>query len=214
MEALMAEAPLVREQDLSAELARIERAVDAGNTDLSALGFWRLVKRVKLSSEATEAYGTTIGRIDGKAFRAGVPRRFPVWLGNAVLTGGVFVGVAAIVFAMQVASPFLAGIALVLAGGAWAVSFHCLAHWLVGRLVGIRFTDYFFGAALPPRPGLKTDYATYLRVPPRRRALPSWWPGARGLCRSTAWRTGSSAASSGCGSPTTSSAGRRRRGPA
>jgi hypothetical protein len=171
MEALMAEAPLVREQDLSAEFARIERAVDAGNTDLSALGFWRLVKRVKLSSEAGETYGPTIGRIDAKAFRAGVPRRFPVWLGNAVLTGGVFVGVAAIVFAMQVASSFLAGVALVVAGGAWAVSFHCLAHWLVGRLVGMRFTDYFIGGPPPPRPGLKTDYASYLRVSPRRRAL-------------------------------------------
>ena len=32
----------------------------------------------------------------------------------------------------------------------------------VGRLVGIRFTDYFIGGPPPPRPGLKTDYATYL----------------------------------------------------
>jgi hypothetical protein len=88
-----------------------------------------------------------------------------------VLTGGVLVGIAAIVFALQVPSSFLAGLALVVAGGSWAVSFHCLAHWLVGRLVGIRFTDYFIGGPPPPRPGLKTDYATYLRVPPRRRAL-------------------------------------------
>jgi hypothetical protein len=170
MEAQMAEAPLVREQDLSGEFARIERAVDEGNTDLSSLGFWRLVKRVKLSPEAVEAYGDRIGRIDTAAFRAGVPRRFPVWLGNAVLMGGVFVGVAAVVFALRVSSSFLAGVALLVAGVAWAVSFHCLAHWLVGRLVGMRFTDYFIGGPPPPRPGLKTDYATYLRVSPRRRA--------------------------------------------
>jgi hypothetical protein len=170
MEVPMAEAPKVREQDLSGEFARIERAVDEGNSDLSGLGFWRLVKRVKLSPEAVEAYGDRIGRIDNAAFRAGVPRRYPVWLGNAVLTGGVFVGVAAIVFALQVPSATLAGLALLVAGGAWAVSFHCLAHWLVGRLVGMRFTDYFIGGPPPPRPGLKTDYATYLRVPPRRRA--------------------------------------------
>jgi hypothetical protein len=166
----MAEAPLVREQDLSTEFTRIERAVDQGSTDLSGLGFWRLVKRVKLSPEAAVRYGEQIGRIDTKAFRRGVPRRFPVWFGNAVLTGGVLAGVAAIVFALQVSSSLLKGLALVAAGGIWAVSFHCLAHWLVGRIGGIRFTDYFFGGPPPPRPGLKTDYGTYLQVPAERRA--------------------------------------------
>ena len=29
--------------------------------------------------------------------------------------------------------------------GAWAVGLHSPTHWLVGRLVGIRFTDYFLG---------------------------------------------------------------------
>ena len=166
----MAEAPRVREQDLSTELAHIERAVDEGSTDLAALGFWRLVKRVKLSTEAVERYGEQIGRIDGKAFRAGVPRRYPVWVGNAVLAGGVLAGVGAVLFALQVSSSLLKGVALVAAGGVWAVSFHCLAHWSVGRLTGMRFTDYFIGEPLPPRPGLKTDYASYLRVPPDRRA--------------------------------------------
>jgi hypothetical protein len=166
----MAEAPLVREQDLSTEFTRIERAVDQGSTDLSALGFWRLVKRVKLSPEAAARYGEQIGRIDAKAFRRGVPARYPVWFGNAVLTGGVLAGVAAIVFALQISSSLLKGLALVAAGGVWAVSVHCLAHWLVGRIGGMRFTDYFFGGPSPPRPGLKTDYASYLRVPAERRA--------------------------------------------
>src|SRR5215210_5382415 len=85
MEARMAEAPLVRDQDLGAELDRIERAVDAGATDLGELGFWRVVKRVKLSPLALQRYGDQIGRIDTEAFRRGVPRRYPVWLGNAVL---------------------------------------------------------------------------------------------------------------------------------
>ena len=83
----MAEGPQVREQDLTGEFARIEREVDEGATDLSALGFWRLVKRVKLSPEAVERYGEQVGRIDAAAFRRGVSRRWPVWLGNAVLTG-------------------------------------------------------------------------------------------------------------------------------
>jgi hypothetical protein len=36
--------------------------------------------------------------------------------------------------------------------------------------VGIRFTDYFLGGPPPPRPGLKSDYATYLRADPDSRA--------------------------------------------
>lgn len=166
----MAEAPPVREQDLTGELARIERAVDQGSTDLSGLGFWRLVKRVKLSPEAVARYGEQIGRIDTKAFRRGVPTRFPVWIGNTALAGGVLAGVAAVMFALRVSSSLLKGLALVAAGGIWAVSVHCLAHWLVGRLVGMRFTEYFFGGPPPPRPGLKTDYRTYLQVPAERRA--------------------------------------------
>ena len=166
----MAEAPRVREQDLSTELDRIESAVRAGATDLGDLGFWRLVKRVKLSSEAAERYGEQIGRIDAIAFRRGVPRRYPVWAGNAVLVGGVLAGIAAVVVAMEVSSSMLKGLALVAAGGIWAVSFHCLAHWLVGRLGGIRFTDYFVGGPPPPRPGLKTDYASYVRAPAGHRA--------------------------------------------
>ena len=50
------------------------------------------------------------------------------------------------------------------------MSLHCLAHWVVGRIVGIRFTWYFVGGPFPPRPGLKTDYATYLRTSPSARA--------------------------------------------
>jgi hypothetical protein len=37
---------------------------------------------------------------------------------------------------------------------------------VVGRLLGIRFTSYFASLPPPPLPGLKTDYATYLRASP------------------------------------------------
>ena len=39
-----------------------------------------------------------------------------------------------------------------------------------GAWSSIRFTDYFVGGPPPPRPGLKTDYATYLRADPGSRA--------------------------------------------
>ncbi len=55
--------------------------------------------------------------------------------------------------------------------GAVEVGSHSLAHWAVGRAMGMRFTYYFLGGPPPPRPGAKLDYASYLRVPPTQRAV-------------------------------------------
>ncbi len=112
-----------------------------------------------------------MGRIDRAAFERGVPFRVPVWLGNGVLLLGALAGALAVALAMATSSQTLAGLALLFAGGAWSVAFHDPAHWLVGRAVGIRFTCYFVTwRPFPPRPGLKTDYATYLRASPTARA--------------------------------------------
>jgi hypothetical protein len=150
--------------------ARIEAAVDAGDTDLSRLGFWRILRRVKVDPSLSAHWAESEGRIDRTAFEARVRPRFPVWFGNLVLILGLFVGGFAIVVAMNVDEPTIAGVALLVAAAVWAVSVHCLAHWVVGGLVGIRFVCYFFGGPFPPRPGLKTDYATYLRADPASRA--------------------------------------------
>lgn len=154
---------------LGADLDRIEAAVAAGDTDLRALGLWPLVARIKAGPSSMEAYADQVGRIDTAAFRARVRPRFPVWAGNLALLavivgGGVALGVAARTDGL------LSGLALLAAAGAWAVGVHSPAHWLVGLAVGIRCTDYFFGGPPPPRPGIKTDYATYLRTPARARA--------------------------------------------
>jgi hypothetical protein len=150
--------------------ARIEAAVETGDTDLSRLGFWRLLREIKVDPTLSEHWADVVGRIDRAAFERAVRPRFPVWFGNAVLLIGTLVGAAAVVLAMRTSSEVLAGLALVAAGLIWSLSLHDLAHWLVGRVVGIRFTSYFFGGPFPPRPGMKTDYATYLRTPPGSRA--------------------------------------------
>jgi hypothetical protein len=166
----MAEADASPSLDLAADLDRIQAAVDGGATDLVALGFWRVVARIKSDPALIERFADQVGTIDTTAFRRAVRFRAPVWVGNAILVAGIAVGLAAAVAARSVGSSTLAGFLLLLAGVAWSISFHSPAHWLVGRLIGIRFTDYFLGGPPPPRPGLKTDYATYLRVDPDGRA--------------------------------------------
>jgi hypothetical protein len=152
------------------ELDRIEAAVATGTTDLRSLGFWGLVQQVKLDRALVDEHADQIGRIDTAAFRAGVRLRAPVWLGNALLVGATVVGALAIGAACTWQTPLWKGLALVAAGAIWSVSLHSPTHWLVGYMVGIRWTDYFLGGPPPPRPGLKSDYGTYLRADPDSRA--------------------------------------------
>ena len=170
------------DQELGAAFARIRASIEAGDTDLQSLGFWRALKQVKIDPELSERWADAAGAIDRAAFEARVRRRFPVWFGNLVMLAETAFGVAALVVALRVSDRTVAGVALVVAGGTWTVSLHCLAHWVVGRLFGIRFTSYFVGGPPPPRPGLKTDYATYLRADPGARA----WMHASGALASKA----------------------------
>ena len=148
---------------------RIEAAVESGNTDLRALGFWRLLKRVKTEPVLARHWAETAGRIDRRAFESRVRLRVPVWVGNLLLLLGTIAGAVAVWLATRTTSELLAGLALVFAGGAWSVSVHDLAHWLAGRTVGIRFTSSYLSRLFPPWPGLKTDYETYLRADPAAR---------------------------------------------
>ncbi len=157
-------------EELQAAFARIEAAVDAGDTDLGKLGFWRALRAVKLDPSLSERWADVAGRIDRRAFENGVKLRFPVWLGNLVLLAGTLFGAAAVIVAMRTSNGAFAGLCLLVGAVAWSVSLHCLAHWVFGGLVGIRFVAYTLGGPFPPRPGLKTDYATYLRAAPGERA--------------------------------------------
>lgn len=154
--------------------ARIEREVDRGRTDLAELGFWRLVRRVKAEPPVARHWADQIGRIDDRVFHRQVRFRVPVWVGNALLLAGTAVLIAAIPWLLAVArgdhESVLAGVLAVVAAGGLIVTLHDPAHWVVGRLGGIRFTAYFLDGPTRIQPALKIDYASYLRVSPGARA--------------------------------------------
>jgi len=163
--------------DYQGRLDEIERAVDAGRTDLGALGFWKLLSEAKRDPGAA-AHAERIGRIDRKAFESRKKVLLPVWLGNLVLVVGTLVLLAVVAVALRLATgsigggpnPTLAGALLVVAAAGLSVTVHAPAHWLAGRVVGMRFTRYFLDGPFRIQPGVKTDYATYLLTPAARRA--------------------------------------------
>jgi hypothetical protein len=156
--------------DADAALSRIEASIQAGDTDLRSLGFWALVGRIKLDRLLADREAERVGRIDTAAFRARVRLRVPVWVGIAVLLVGVAVGGLAIWAAFAWRTEAWKGVALVAAGAIWSLCVHSPTHWFVGLLVGIRWTDAFLGGPFPPRPGVKSDYGSYLRADPDSRA--------------------------------------------
>jgi hypothetical protein len=153
---------------------RIEREVEGGRTDLAELGFWRLVRRVKVEPRLAEHWAAQIGRIDDRAFRRRIRFRVPVWVGNTLLLAGTAVLIAAVPWSLAVArgdhESVLAGLLAVAAAGGLIVTLHDPAHWVVGRLGGIRFSAYFLDGPTRIQPGLKIEYASYLRASPVARA--------------------------------------------
>lgn len=174
------------------ELARIWSEVEGGRSDLSALGFWTLVAKVKRDPALIEAHAEEIGEIDRMAFQRRFRIRPPIWLGNLVLVLGVGLVKLAVWVAYDLAAEFhtwwigygpadpqrldfptsrtVAGVLLLAAAGALSVAIHDLAHWAFGRIAGIRFSSYFLDGPFRIQPGIKTDYASYLRADPRARA--------------------------------------------
>lgn len=161
--------PSGREATLVEALERAERALDEGR-GLEGTGFWGAVSRARRDPALAGRHAERIARIDRAAFERGVRIRVPAWVGTALLAGGSAVGIAAVGVAGRL-DEVVAEIVFLVGLGALLVSTHSLAHWIVGRAVGIRFTHYFLGGPPPPRPGAKTDYASYLRTPARSRAL-------------------------------------------
>jgi hypothetical protein len=151
-------------------LAATEAALASpGQIDLGRLGYQRAVAAVKRHPEWLPRFADRIGAIDRQLFVRRVQTRFPASVGVLALTLGALVGVVMFVVAFR--APQRWKDLLLLAGtGALLVTTHDLAHYLVGRWFGMRFSDAFVGANGKPQPGLKIDYASYLVVSPERRA--------------------------------------------
>lgn len=150
-------------------LDRAETAVAEGRS-LEGTGFWKAVGRARKDARLAEEYAARIASIDRRAFENGVKLRVPAGLGTALLAAGTGAASVAIALSSGISSRMLRSLVFLGAFGVLEVTTHSLAHWVVGRLMGMRFTYYFLGGPPPPRPGAKLDYATYLRVPPARRA--------------------------------------------
>lgn len=154
--------------EIDTALNACEVTIGFGNSpDLRAAGFWPAVRAVKGDPELVVQFAHRIGVIDAVAFGSWARIAVPLWLGTAAAVFGAMAGVTVIVESEFV--PSWNGIVFMVGAGILIGTTHGLGHLVVGRIGGIRFTAWFIGRGRP-QPGVKTDYATYLRATPRSRA--------------------------------------------
>ena len=157
------------------EIARILDDADAalrggGTVDLGKLGFWRAVAAVKRHPALAERHADRIGAIDREAFVRWALLTVPFPLGTLIAALGVVAGLGVVASGYYVDAP--ANGLLLLAGTAVVfTAVHSLTHAVVGMQAGMRFSHWFVGSLTRPQPGVKVDYATYLRTPARSRAV-------------------------------------------
>ena len=154
--------------DIDAILAQCESALaEPGTVDLAELGFWKVVARLKRDPQLVARYGNRVATIDQRALGRWALVMLPIGAGIGAMSLLTVVGLAVVSLAYFVDAPWN-GIWVLTGTGILLGSTHTLAHFIVGRIVGIRFTHWFIGRT--PQPGVKIDYVSYLATPPRGRA--------------------------------------------
>ena len=154
--------------EVDTTLNAAEVQIGFGNVpNLASTGYWPAVRAVKTSPVLVDQFADRIGKIDRVAFNAWAWLAVPLWIGTVAAAFGVLIGVAFITASDLVAS--WNGVIFMIGTGILIGTTHGLGHIVVGRIGGIRFHAWFVGRSRP-QPGVKTDYATYLRAAPRARA--------------------------------------------
>lgn len=142
-------------------------AADRGES-LAGTGFWKLVSEVK-GDESLSRHIDAVAEIDQIAFKNWALLVVPLWLGTMLMLAGTVLGLVLVGLAYPIVGVW-SGLWLLAGTIVLMVTTHGLSHLVVGRLLGIHFTAWFIGTLSRPQPGVKTDYATYLRAPAVSRA--------------------------------------------
>ncbi len=154
--------------EILAILDGADRSLDEGGS-LDGTGFWEAVAAVKRSPTLVERFGPRLAEIDQRAFAPWPMLTVPIGPGTAIAAGVTAAGLGGVAASYYLDDPWnwiIFGASTIALLG----STHGLAHLVVGRAMGMRFTKWFVAGPRQPQPGVKIDYLSYLRTPARRRA--------------------------------------------
>jgi hypothetical protein len=112
--------------------------------------------------------------------------RLSIVVGNILQTGGILAACGALWASRSAHSTMMAVISMLLAWVLLYFSSHAIFHWLVGRVVGIRFLFYTVGGTGNPEgwpPGIRWifEHLPFFGVQTEKGSLQDVSPGARAL---------------------------------
>jgi hypothetical protein len=112
--------------------------------------------------------------------------RLSIAAGNSLQAGGILAACLALRASRLTGSTAMAVIAMVLAWVLLYFSSHAIAHWFVGRLVGIRFLFYTVGGTGNPQgwpPGIRWvfEHLPFLGVQTEKLSMQNASPGAKAV---------------------------------
>lgn len=161
---------MTSEDEVEAILASCERSLASGLVpDLRAERFWSAVGAAKRNASLATRYGTRIASIDRAVFGSWALFAMPVGAGTWIMVAATATAGAVATLALTARDPWN-GVLLLAGTAGLLVTTHGLAHLAVGAAGGMRFTHWFIGSVGRPQPGVKLDYASYLRADPLWRA--------------------------------------------
>jgi hypothetical protein len=155
--------------DVAETLDAAEQQLGRGET-LAGSGFWRAVRAVKEEPALVDQFADQISEIDTEAHNQWALLSLPLWLGNVLALAAIGFFIWLVGRGYQWAAPWN-GVAMIVGAFGLMTSLHSPAHLLVGRAFGIQYTKWFIGEVTRPQPGVKIKYSTYLRTPPKQRAI-------------------------------------------
>lgn len=155
--------------EIGKRLDSIEKEIARDNCSVGEMGFWRIVNQVKKDPLLILDFSNQIGRIDAEVFKKRARMVIPLKVGHTLELMVAIISFGIVWYGIG-STGTTQGVALVVGAFALIATLHPFAHYVVGRLVGIRFLFYFPDGPAIIEPTLKTDYATYLRASPLKRA--------------------------------------------
>lgn len=157
-------------EDVDSTLSEIERTfAEDPSATLAGTGFWTAVATAKQDALLVEEFAERFGALDRRAYERWAVISLPLYIGTMVALVGTGFGLVLVALAYSTEEP-VNGLLLLAGMGVLFITTHSLAHLVVGRLAGIRFTHWFVAGVGRPQPGVKTDYASYLKASPQGRA--------------------------------------------
>lgn len=157
-------------EEIDALVSAIEADFAADpHASLRGRGFWKAVDAVKRDPDLVDRFAERMAALDRAGFERWALLTVPGGIGTMVALIVTALGLTMVGLAYSAEEPWngvllLAGMFIVF------LATHGLGHLAVGRVFGIRFTHWYVGTIGRPQPGVKTDYASYLRATPKQRA--------------------------------------------